>query len=66
MEQLVRTDPQDQKGKRDKKARGCAVSSTCDGAGQAVVEMLRLCTQVSAFCIKEIQKSRLNSSSGLF
>ena len=29
--------------------RGCLVSSTCGGAGQAVVEMHRLYTQVSAF-----------------
>ena len=49
MEQLVLRDPQDQKDKRDKKARDCVVSSTCGGAGQAVVKMLRLCTQVSAF-----------------
>ena len=49
MEQLVLRDPQDQKGKRDKKARDCVVLSMCGGAGQAVVEMLRLCTQVSAF-----------------
>ena len=54
VEQLVYRDPQDQKEKRDKKERGCVVSSTCGGAGQAVGEMLRLCTQVSAFCIKEI------------
>ena len=64
MEQLVRRDPQDQKEKRDKKARGCVVSSTCDGAGQAVVEMLRLCTPVSAFCIKEIKKNSLKQFIG--
>ena len=29
--------------------RGCLVSSTCGGAGQAVVEMHRLYTLVSAF-----------------
>ena len=57
MEQLVSRDHLGQKEGRDKKARGCVVSSTCDGAGQAVVEMLRLCTQVSAFCIKEIKKT---------
>jgi len=49
VENLLLRDPLDQKGRRDKKARGCVVSSTWGGAGQAVVEMLRLRTQVSAF-----------------
>lgn len=49
VEHLVRRDHQDQKDKRDRKARGSVVSSTCGGAGQAVVEMLKLCTQVSGF-----------------
>ena len=39
----------DTKDKRDKKGRGCLVLSTCAGAEQAAVEMLRLCTQVGAF-----------------
>ena len=34
---------------RDKKGRGCLESRTCGGAGQAAVEMHRLCTQVSGF-----------------
>ena len=49
VEHLVLRDHLDQKDKRDKKAMGCVVSSTWGGAGQAVVEMLRLYTQVSAF-----------------
>jgi len=49
VEHLVLRDPQEQKDKRGKQARGCVVSSTWGGAGQAVVETLRLCTQVSAF-----------------
>ena len=56
VEQLVRRDSQDQKDKRDKKARGCVVSSTCGGAEQAVVEMLWLYTQVSTFLYKRKQK----------
>ena len=66
MEQLVRRDPQDQKDKRDKKARGCVVSSTLGGAGQAVVEMLRLFTQASAFCKENQNKFSLHSSLGVF
>ena len=49
MEKAVLKDLLDLREKRDKKARGCLVSSTCGGAGQAVVEMHRLYTQVSAF-----------------
>ena len=49
VEHLALRDHLGQKDKRVKKARGCVVSSTWGGAGQAVVEMLRLCTQVSAF-----------------
>lgn len=49
VEHLVLRDHLAQKDKRDKKARGCVVSSTYGGAGQAAVEMLRLCTQVRAF-----------------
>ena len=49
MEKQVLKDLQDLREKRDKKARGCLVSSTCGGAGQAVVEMHRLYTQVSPF-----------------
>ena len=48
MDKLVLKDLPDPKDKRDKKGRGCLVSSTYAGAGQAAVEMLRLCTQVSA------------------
>ena len=46
---LVLKDLLDPKDKRGKKDRGCLVSSTYAGAGQAAVEMLRLCTQVSTF-----------------
>ena len=46
---MVLKDLLDRKDKRDKKGRGCLVLRTCAGAEQAVVEMLRLCTQVSAF-----------------
>ena len=49
MEKQVLKDLLDLTEKRDKKARGCLVSSTCGGAGQAVGEMHRLYTQVSAF-----------------
>ena len=66
MEQLVLRDPQDQKDKRDKKERGCVVSSTCGGAGQVVVEMLRLFTQVSAFCKENQNKFNLQGSLGVF
>jgi len=49
VENLVLMDPLDQKDRRDEKARACVVSNTLGGAGQAVVEVRRLCTQVSAF-----------------
>ena len=46
---MVLKDLLDPKDKRDKKGRGCLVLSTYAGAEQTAVEMLRLCTQVSAF-----------------
>ena len=49
MEKPVLKDLLDLREKKDKKARGCLVSSTCGGAAQAAVEMHRLYTQVSAF-----------------
>ena len=49
MEKPVLKDLLDLREKKDKKARGSLVSSTCGGAGQAVVEMHKLYIQVSAF-----------------
>lgn len=49
MEKQALKDLLDQRDKRDKKGRGCLASSTCGGAGQAAVEMHRLCTQVRSF-----------------
>ena len=60
VEHLVLRDHLDQKDKRDKKAMGCVVSSTYGGAGQAAMEMLKLCTQVSGF-YQDFLKYRVES-----